>query len=87
MILHHENINFKRHCEFVFGEYVLVHHKPDKTNTNQPHALDCIYLRPTLGNSGHELLHLQKNAVVIHKRCTAMPLTPAVIKQDRQHPI
>eukprot|EP00957_Ditylum_brightwellii_P053448 4051025-Ditylum_brightwellii.AAC.2 len=33
------------------------------------------------GNSGHELLHLQTNAVVIRQRCTAMPLTPAVIKQ------
>eukprot|EP00957_Ditylum_brightwellii_P053447 4051025-Ditylum_brightwellii.AAC.1 len=44
MILHHKNIDFKRRCEFVFEEYVMVHLKPGKTNTNQPCALVCIYL-------------------------------------------
>jgi hypothetical protein len=45
MILHQENINYDRHCEYHFGEYVLAHDDPKRTNTNASRALDCIYLR------------------------------------------
>ena len=82
MIVHQENLDFDRHCKHAFGEYVLAHDEPDRTNMNAPRALDCIYLRPTATRQGgHELLHLQTNAVVTRRKCTAVPLTPSIIKQ------
>ena len=82
MILHQENLDYKRHCQFTFGEYVLGHDEPLHTNTNAPRALDCIYLRPSSNaQGGHEVLHLQTNKVVHLRKCTAMPLTPSIIKQ------
>jgi hypothetical protein len=62
MILHQENLDYQRHCEYSIGEYVLAHDAPKRTNTNAPRALDCIYLRALDSiQEGHELLHLQTN--------------------------
>ena len=82
MILHQENLDFAKHCQFTFGEYVQAHDEPNPTNTNAPRSLDCIYLRPT-GNrqGGHELLHLQTNRVITRRRCTPVPITPFIIQQ------
>lgn len=81
MILHHENLDYNRHCKFAFGEYVLGHDEPSPTNTQAARALDCIYLCPSSGQSGHDLLHLATNAVVNRRHCTPMPVTAQVIKQ------
>ena len=40
MILHKQNINFDKHCKYVFGEYVKAHDKPTHSNTNE--AAHCI---------------------------------------------
>jgi hypothetical protein len=81
MILHQENIDYDRHCEYRFGEYVLAHDEPKRTNTNAPRALDCMYLR-ALGSiqEGHELLHLPTNAVITRRKLTKMVLTPSIIR-------
>ena len=82
MILHQENIDYHRHCQFTFGEYILGYDEPLPTNTNVPHALDFIYLRPTSNHQGgHDLLHLQTNSVVNCWNCTPMSLTKAIIQQ------
>eukprot|EP00957_Ditylum_brightwellii_P170193 12955823-Ditylum_brightwellii.AAC.1 len=81
MIKHREVLDYKCHCSFVFGEYVLGHNENNPSNTNAPRALDCIYLCPSLGQTGHDLYHLQTNSVVNCQNCTPMPITPAIIKQ------
>eukprot|EP00957_Ditylum_brightwellii_P124856 9517752-Ditylum_brightwellii.AAC.1 len=81
MILHQENLSFKRHCKYAFGKCVLAHNEPDQTSTQAPRALDCIYLRPSASDSGHGLLHLQTNAIVNPQNLTSMPLTPSIVKQ------
>jgi hypothetical protein len=81
MILHQENIDYERHCEYRIGEYVLAHDEPKRTDTNAPRALDCIYLRALDGiQEGHELLHLQTNSVIKRRKLTKMVLTPSIIK-------
>eukprot|EP00957_Ditylum_brightwellii_P082071 6240892-Ditylum_brightwellii.AAC.1 len=66
MILHQENIDYKRHCQFIFGEYVLAHNEPSPSNINSPRALNCIYLHLTSSfQGGHELLRIQTNEVVL----------------------
>jgi hypothetical protein len=82
MIMHHENLDFERHCKYQIGEYVQAHNEPNHTNTNAPRSLDCIYLRPMdNAQGGHELLHLQTNRVVKRRKLTKIPITPSIIKQ------
>jgi hypothetical protein len=85
MILHQENIDYERHCEYHIGEYVLAHAKPKRTNTNAPRALDCIYLCALDSiQEGHELLHLQTNGVIKRRKLTKMVLTPSIIRMVHQ---
>jgi hypothetical protein len=85
MILHQENIDYDRHCNFVFGKYIQAHDEPDPSNTNAPRLLDYIYLRATNNaQGGHELLHLQTKNVIKRRNLTKVPLTPSVIKMVHQ---
>jgi hypothetical protein len=85
MILQQENIDYDRHCAYRFGEYVLAHDEPKRTNTTAPRALDCIYLRAVNNiQGGHELLHLQTNAVITRRQLTKMVLTPSIIRVVHQ---
>jgi len=80
MILHKQNINFDKHCKYVFGEYVKAHDKPTHSNTNEARSLDCIYLRPVSSSQGgHELWYLTTNSVLIHRCITSIPITQGVI--------
>ena len=61
MIVHHQSLDYEKHCKYPFGTYVQGHDEPLKTNINAPRSLDCIYLRYTANQQGgHELFHLQK---------------------------
>jgi hypothetical protein len=44
MILHQQNLDYDKHCQYAFGTYVQAHDEPDPSNTNAPRTLDCIYL-------------------------------------------
>ena len=81
MILHKENLDYDRHCQFVFGQYVQAHQEPSPSNTNATRSFDCIYLRPTdSAQGGHELLHLQTNQVIKRRNLTPAVVTPNIIK-------
>jgi hypothetical protein len=43
MILHQQNLNYDKHCQYSFGTYIQAHDEPDPSNTNAPCTLDCIY--------------------------------------------
>jgi hypothetical protein len=78
-IIHQENISYQQHCRTSCGTYVVAHNEPDPTNTNAPHALDCLYLRPN-ASGRHECLHLHINRVITRRRMTPLPIIPAIIK-------
>eukprot|EP00957_Ditylum_brightwellii_P069057 5241701-Ditylum_brightwellii.AAC.2 len=40
MIMHRKVLDYKCHCSFVFGEYVLGHNETNPSKTNAPRALD-----------------------------------------------
>jgi hypothetical protein len=81
MIMHHEKLDYERHCKYQIGEFVQARKEPNHTNTNAPRSLDCIYLR-RMDNAqgGHELLYLQTNRVVKRRKLTKVPITPSIIK-------
>jgi hypothetical protein len=80
--MHHENLDYERHCKYQIGEFVQAHEEPNHTNTNASKALDCIYLRPMdNAQGGHKLLHLQTNKIVKRSNLTKVPITSSIIKQ------
>ena len=82
MILHKENLDFKKHCKYVLGEYVQAFEDEASKNNKKPRTLDCLYLRPTNNHQlGYELLHLQTNRVITRHSITSVPITPSVINQ------
>jgi hypothetical protein len=82
MILHQQNLDYNKHCQYAFGAYVVqAHDEPDPSNTSAPHTLDCIYLQYNDNEQGgHDLLHLQMNCMITCHRITSIPITPAIIK-------
>jgi hypothetical protein len=80
MILHHENIDYAKHCAIPFGTYVQAAQENTPSNTQESRSLDCIYLR-YLSNQqgGHELLHLGTGRVITRRNVTPIPLTQHVI--------
>ena len=53
----------------MLGEYVQAEDEPLRTNTNAPHTLDCIYLRPSANRQlSYDLLHLQRNKIINRKK-------------------
>jgi hypothetical protein len=59
MILHHENIDYAKHCAIPFGTYMQeAAQENTPSNTQESCSLNCIYLH-YLSNQqgGHELLH------------------------------
>jgi hypothetical protein len=40
-------LNFKKHCQALWGSYVEANVDPDRTNTLEPRTAPCIYLGPT----------------------------------------
>jgi hypothetical protein len=80
MIMHHEHIDYHKHCLNPFGSYVQAHQEPSPTNTQHPRTLDCIYLRFVDNKQGgHELLDLRTGRVIKRRTVTQVPMTQNVI--------
>ena len=80
MILHHENLDYAKHCSIPFGTYVQAHTEPSPSNTQDPRTLDCLYMRFTNNSQGgHELLDLCTGALINHCTITPVPLTQNII--------
>ena len=60
-----KQLDYNKHCQIPFGQYVQANDEPNPTNTNAPRTLDCIYLRPTNNiQGGHELMDLATGRVI-----------------------
>ena len=59
MIIHQDNLGYKRHCKYQIREYVQAHDEPKHKNTNAPQSLDCIYINQVENaQGGHKFLQL-----------------------------
>ena len=74
MILHQENLDYKRYEKYTLCDYVLAHNDFTPTNILAPLALDCLYLSPSVSKNGHDFLHLQTNTVISRHNCTPLPI-------------
>jgi hypothetical protein len=82
MILHHCNVDYQKHCKYVFGTYVQGHDDSHPKNTSAPTTLDCIYLQYLDSmQGGHELLHSATNRIIMRQYVTEVPITSTIIQQ------
>jgi hypothetical protein len=64
-ILHQRNLDYNKHCQYVFGSYIQAHDNTNPKNSNSPWTVDCIYLRYRDNfQGGHELLNLETNQII-----------------------
>jgi hypothetical protein len=81
-ILHQRNLDYSKHCKYALGMYVQAHEDRTITNRTDARSIDCLYLRYNDNvQGGHELLHLNTNAVLTRRTITPVPITPAIIRQ------
>ena len=76
-ILHHVNLDYKKHCSVPLLSYVLTHNEPTLTNTVDVHALDCLFLCATeTKQGGYECYHIPTCQVLTQPYVTVIPATP-----------
>ncbi|KAL7570585.1 hypothetical protein ACA910_017636 [Epithemia clementina (nom. ined.)] len=81
MILHHEPLDYQRHCATPFGTYVQALDDSMIKNDLRPRTIDCIYLRPSpLHQTGYELLDIRTNRVINRGSFTVVPITQNIIE-------
>ena len=69
-------MDYNKECLIPFGAYVQANNEPTFTNSNAPHTLDAIYLRPTQNlQGGHELMDLNSGKLITRSRVTDIPIT------------
>ena len=85
MILEEKFLDFDKHFQVPFGTYVQAINEPAPTNSQGPHTIDAIYLRP-LSNiqGGHEVMDLHTGKVITRRKVTEIPITKLVIKAVEQ---
>ncbi|KAL7564642.1 hypothetical protein ACA910_009330 [Epithemia clementina (nom. ined.)] len=85
MILHHEPLDYQRHCATPFGPYVQALDDSMIKNDLRPRTIDCIYLRPSpLHQTGYELLDLRTNRVINRGSFTMVPINQNIIELVHQ---
>ena len=82
MILHKENLDFKKHCKYLIGEYIQASEDEIRKNDNRARSLDCLYLCPTVNyQGGYEVRHLTTKTVITHHHIMSVALILVIVKQ------
>ena len=80
MILTSEVLDYNKHFQVSFGQYVQVNHESDKKNSNVARTLDAIYLRPNKNlQGGHEVMDLASGRVITRSVVKPIPMSQMII--------
>ena len=80
-ILHHQKLDYHKHCSIPMFSYVLATDVKEQSNQNDARAIDALYLRPlTNVQGGHEVLDLHTWQPVKRHHVQQLPMTASVIK-------
>ena len=78
MIMTGQIIDYKKHCKFQFGQYVLTHKGHD--NSMNPQTIGAIVLQPTGNTQGSSyFLSISTGCVINHLFATPLPMPEEVI--------
>ena len=79
-IIHQENISYKTHGKFTFGQSVQAYSAIKPINTLAPRTLDCIYIKPASNwQHGHILWHIATNRIISRSQIYVIPISDNVI--------
>ena len=89
MILTNESLDYDKHFQVAFGQYVQVNHESNQKNSNIARTLDAIYLRPNNNiQSGHEVMDLSTGRVITKLVVNPIPMSQnkiETVKSTRQN--
>ena len=78
-------INYKQHCQLLFGSYVQAHQEPSPTNTQAACTVGAICLGPTSNIQGsYYFLNLSTGKCITRRRWTQLPMPQEVIDRVNQ---
>lgn len=82
MIMQRQKLDYSKHFQFTFGEFVLSHVENSPTNGMEARGVDSIYLRPCYDShkGGHYTINLHTGKVLNPFKCTAVPPTATHIR-------
>ena len=80
MILTSESLDYNKHFQVSFGQYVQVNHEAPQKNSNVARILDAIYLRPNKNiQGGHEVMDLASGRVITRSVVKPIPMSQMII--------
>ena len=75
-------LDYERHCQFAFGEYVMAHEEEQPRNSMVGRGRRTVYLRPSPNDpGGHDVFDLDTAKVISRRHLTKVPITDDVIRR------
>ena len=79
-------LDFKKHCQLVFGSYAQTHEEPDLTNSLNTRTVGAICLGPTGNLQGsYKFFSLHSGKLITCCAWTALPMPQEVMSQCHWH--
>ena len=79
MLVAQKVLDYKKHFQHEFGEYVQAMHENDPTNAMTEWSIDGIYLHPNMNQQGgHVIMNLNTGKIITRSRVITIPLTKMV---------
>ena len=80
MIMHKEKLEYNKHFQTLFGEYVQELNDPMKTNTQSPRTINTIYLTVNFNKRGDNVfMYLKYVLPVTRRKVTYIPVNNLVV--------
>merc|ERR1712115_436683 len=80
LILGQGNLNYKKHCKYLFGAYIQAHDETHQRKTQHTRTLDAIYSRPLGKRQGrHLILDLTTGHQITRRNLADSPMPQQVI--------
>ena len=79
MLVAQKVLDYEKHCQHEFGEYVQAMHENDPTNVMTECSIDGIYLHPnTNQQGGHIIMNINTGKIITRGHVVTVPLSKAI---------
>ena len=79
MLVAQKVLDYEKHCQHEFGEYLQAMHENDPTNAMTERSIDGIYLHPnTNQQGGHVIMNMNTGKIITRGRVVTVPLSKTI---------
>ena len=79
MLVAQKVLDYEKHCQHEFGEYIQAMHENDPTNVMTERSIDGIYLHPnTNQQGGHVIMNINTGKIITRGRIVTVPLSKTI---------